>query len=600
MPLEPGEPFAIGDVDVTPVAGAARPMSRSLRIASARSPTSPTRSRFPPTRSRMLRGARVLVINALFRTPHPTHLSIPGGDRGGARDRRRADVPHAPHARQLPRRPRGRAAARHRAGVRRPHRSRLTDHDASALDYTNMMGDADRRRRSPTPTGSDAATRFAEAHAGVADELRGAGTLGFLDLPDDGALHQQTLDFARARAQRRRIDDVVVLGIGGSALGPDRAAHGAASAAVEPARRRERAAASRGCTCSTTSIRTRSPRCSTGSTSSAALFVVISKSGGTAETMAQYLVVRERLDAGARRDGAREHLVFVTDPKKGALRAIAQRGGHRRARHPAERRRPVQRAHAGRHPARRADRHRHGAAARRRGATCATRCARDELGEESRRHVRARCSSSPTRSTGGTSTCSCRTPIALRDIADWFVQLWAESLGKHRKAGRRRRRPDAARRARRDRPAQQGAAVHGRAGRQDGHVHRASSEGGADVEIPQAARRRAGARLPRRTSARRAARHRAARDRGRAGAARAAEHDDSRRSRSTRGTSARCSCSSRSRRLRRRAVRRERRSTSRAWSSASSSPTRCSAAPDAEQARQEWNLLPKPDPTRIV
>jgi phosphoribosyl 1,2-cyclic phosphate phosphodiesterase len=31
----------------------------------------------PPDSIELLRGARVLVVNALFRTPHPTHLSIP-------------------------------------------------------------------------------------------------------------------------------------------------------------------------------------------------------------------------------------------------------------------------------------------------------------------------------------------------------------------------------------------------------------------------------------------------------------------------------------------------------------------------------------------
>jgi glucose-6-phosphate isomerase len=51
------------------------------------------------------------------------------------------------------------------------------------------------------------------------------------------------------------------------------------------------------------------------------LFIVISKSGGTAETMAQYLAVREQLDR--HKLSARHHLAFVTDPEKGALRALA-------------------------------------------------------------------------------------------------------------------------------------------------------------------------------------------------------------------------------------------------------------------------------------
>jgi glucose-6-phosphate isomerase len=51
---------------------------------------------------------------------------------------------------------------------------------------------------------------------------------------------------------------------------------------------------------------------------------VISKSGGTAETMAQYLVVRAWLDE-ALGPAATRHLVFTTDPERGALREIARR-----------------------------------------------------------------------------------------------------------------------------------------------------------------------------------------------------------------------------------------------------------------------------------
>ncbi len=53
---------------------------------------------------------------------------------------------------------------------------------------------------------------------------------------------------------------------------------------------------------------------------------VISKSGGTAETMAQYLIVRAWLEE-ALGDKAYRHLVFTTDPAKGALRAIAGKEG---------------------------------------------------------------------------------------------------------------------------------------------------------------------------------------------------------------------------------------------------------------------------------
>jgi glucose-6-phosphate isomerase len=56
------------------------------------------------------------------------------------------------------------------------------------------------------------------------------------------------------------------------------------------------------------------------------LFNVVSKSGGTAETMSQYLIVRDRLQQ-ALGDGYVRHLLFTTDPKKGVLREIADAEG---------------------------------------------------------------------------------------------------------------------------------------------------------------------------------------------------------------------------------------------------------------------------------
>jgi glucose-6-phosphate isomerase len=53
------------------------------------------------------------------------------------------------------------------------------------------------------------------------------------------------------------------------------------------------------------------------------LFNVISKSGATAETMAQYLIVKERMSAVMDAESCRGHLIFTTDPEKGVLRRIA-------------------------------------------------------------------------------------------------------------------------------------------------------------------------------------------------------------------------------------------------------------------------------------
>jgi len=57
------------------------------------------------------------------------------------------------------------------------------------------------------------------------------------------------------------------------------------------------------------------------------LFNVISKSGGTTETIANYLVVRGMLETYGL--DPREHLIFTTDPEMGLLRSIAHSEGIR-------------------------------------------------------------------------------------------------------------------------------------------------------------------------------------------------------------------------------------------------------------------------------
>lgn len=51
------------------------------------------------------------------------------------------------------------------------------------------------------------------------------------------------------------------------------------------------------------------------------LFLVVTKSGGTPETLAQYFYFRNKTDS--KKLDAKKHFVFITDPKKGLLRAIA-------------------------------------------------------------------------------------------------------------------------------------------------------------------------------------------------------------------------------------------------------------------------------------
>ena len=53
-------------------------------------------------------------------------------------------------------------------------------------------------------------------------------------------------------------------------------------------------------------------------------YVVISKSGATAETMSQFLIIHDRLQRLLGRTAIKDRLLIITDPEKGVLRKIAE------------------------------------------------------------------------------------------------------------------------------------------------------------------------------------------------------------------------------------------------------------------------------------
>jgi glucose-6-phosphate isomerase len=184
------------------------------------------------------------------------------------------------------------------------------------LDYTNMLA--------PGVKGGIAKSEWQKAPKLFArarkefEKRRAAGELGFLDLPGDSALHAQSTEFVKRT--RGRFDDVVVLGIGGSALGPI-----ALRTALRKPFWNQLDAGERDMRPRLHVLDNLDPVTITALLDrlklERSLFIVTSKSGGTAETMAQYLVVREHLDR--EKMAAKDHIVFVTDPGKGALRPLA-------------------------------------------------------------------------------------------------------------------------------------------------------------------------------------------------------------------------------------------------------------------------------------
>lgn len=154
---------------------------------------------------------------------------------------------------------------------------------------------------------------------------RQAGRLPFLELPHRHGMIRHIQDMAVSI--RDRCDDFVVLGIGGSALGATalKTALLPPHADWLPPERRRRFPRllvadnidSDGFAGLMDSLNPRRT-----------VFNVVSKSGGTAETVTQFLVVREFLRQ-ALGEEFRHHIVVTTDARKGPLREMVQRDGYR-------------------------------------------------------------------------------------------------------------------------------------------------------------------------------------------------------------------------------------------------------------------------------
>ena len=193
--------------------------------------------------------------------------------------------------------------------------------DRITLDLTNAMSDA------VGPEHGINSEEFSElresaTQALAAVEARRKQDLRWMDLPYAHEIHDEVIDFASSVSGRFR--NVVVLGIGGSALG-NTALHAALSSpfhdlAPPPGLPR-------------LFVLDNVDPDLVGEwfdhfDPAETLFNVISKSGGTAETMSQFLLFRERLVEVLGEEGHREHLVVTTDAEKGILREIVDREGY--------------------------------------------------------------------------------------------------------------------------------------------------------------------------------------------------------------------------------------------------------------------------------
>ena len=153
-----------------------------------------------------------------------------------------------------------------------------------------------------------------------------SGEIGFPDLPQDAATARAVAEFAGDL--RPKIDDVLVVGIGGSALGAYaldmamRGPHPVQTSAVRKASGKRKKARPRLVTLDNVdpgfiaaALERLDPR--------RTAVCVVAKSGSTAETLATFLIVRRWMtEALGKR--ARAQIIAITDAKKGDLLAIAK------------------------------------------------------------------------------------------------------------------------------------------------------------------------------------------------------------------------------------------------------------------------------------
>ncbi|MGD8289967.1 MAG: glucose-6-phosphate isomerase [Gemmatimonadota bacterium] len=188
------------------------------------------------------------------------------------------------------------------------------------FDFGNIMAPALENGVEAELFGNGMADAFRSAHRRV-ETQRGEGVLGFLDLPHASETVDQVKTLADGFGQW--FEDVVVLGIGGSGLGAKALRDALLGPFWNDRSDEEREHFPRLHVVDNPDPFTMSglfERIDPART----LFNVVSKSGATAETMAQYLLVRERVEAVVGDEKARGHFLFTTDPVSGALRRIGE------------------------------------------------------------------------------------------------------------------------------------------------------------------------------------------------------------------------------------------------------------------------------------
>ncbi len=196
-----------------------------------------------------------------------------------------------------------------------------TDYKAVKLDYSGMMSEVIGPYKGITPEELEEISPAVQASAGRIEEKRNSGEYGFYRLPYDSETTATVLRLAESR--QRTIDDFVVLGIGGSALGGKALFHALCSPIhnlLSPEERKEIPRIHFLDNVDPLIVKSVLDHINPPNT----LFNLITKSDTTVETISQFLIVRKILEDRLGKNATAEHLVITTGDSSSRLHKLAR------------------------------------------------------------------------------------------------------------------------------------------------------------------------------------------------------------------------------------------------------------------------------------
>ncbi len=191
-----------------------------------------------------------------------------------------------------------------------------------SLNFTNCLVDSiglSHGLSEPELYGMEA--KLKSAHESVIHQAD-AGKLGFVDLPNQSDEARKIMSWAKKK--RGSFDTLVVLGIGGSALGNIAIQNALRSPYWNMGDKKSRKGWLRLFVFDNVDPRWAADLAAVVDPRRT-LFNVISKSGTTAESLAAYFIFRKRVEEKVGLKKASQHFVITTDAQKGYLRELAAR-----------------------------------------------------------------------------------------------------------------------------------------------------------------------------------------------------------------------------------------------------------------------------------